>query len=182
MPLTRSQQMARIRGRNTVPEKLLRSALTMQGVRYRLNFRTPFGRADLAIPGVKVAVFVDGCFWHGCPEHYVRPRSSIGFWAEKLRANVERDIRQTADLEADGWKVCRAWEHEVCSTPDAIAARVRKAASGQWRRRLEWRVIRVEPMDPTGSQERRTLVELRGNRATRRVRRPRTTAKWRPRA
>jgi DNA mismatch endonuclease (patch repair protein) len=173
--------MARIRGKETGPEKLLREVLSSRRLRYRLNYKTPFGRADLALPSVKVAVFVDGCFWHGCPEHYVRPRSRVAFWSKKLRDNVKRDIWQTSELEAAGWKVCRAWEHEVETDPEAIAERVERAVGGRRSRRLEWRVTAVRPKNPSGSLETRHLVELRGRKKTRALSRARSTRKWRRR-
>src|SRR4051812_22667472 len=113
MPLTRSENMARIRAGDTQPEVQLRCALWKRGLRYRVNYRTPGGRADLALPGRKVAIFVDGCFWHGCPEHYVRPRSPSAFWERKLLENVSRDRRQTQQLLDAEWIPIRLWEHEV---------------------------------------------------------------------
>src|SRR5436305_4641398 len=106
MGRTRSEQMARIRGKNTSPEMLLRRALWAAGLRYRVHYRTPAGRADIALVKVQLAIYIDGCFWHGCPDHYVRPRSQADFWAAKLAQNVERDRRQTLQLETSGWKVC----------------------------------------------------------------------------
>src|SRR5687768_10638296 len=106
--------MSRIRGRNTAPEIRLRQLLWRRGLRYRLAVRVSNVRPDLVFTGARLAVFVDGCFWHGCPEHYVRPRSSNAkFWAQKLQDNVSRDERQTLRLEADGWRVLRVWEHEL---------------------------------------------------------------------
>src|SRR5215211_8176900 len=107
--------MARVKGKNTSPERILRSALWRNGLRYRLDYKVPAGRPDIVFPGPKVAVFVDGCFWHGCPAHYSRPRSQQEFWSEKLAANVERDRRQTLELESRGWRVVRVWEHEISS-------------------------------------------------------------------
>src|SRR4051812_21964937 len=118
MALTRSEQMARIRGVNTTPELRLRARLWSTGLRYRLHLRTPAGRPDLVIPGAQVAVYIDGCQWHGCPKHYVRPRSKDEFWAAKLHENVARDLRQTQQLEALGWRVLRFWEHEVWEEPE----------------------------------------------------------------
>lgn len=109
----RSKMMSRIRSRDTKPELILRQALWRRGLRYRVNFKTPAGRADLAFPARSVAVFVDGCFWHGCPEHYVKPRNDASFWKSKLQENVARDERQTYWLEHNGWCVLRFWEHEV---------------------------------------------------------------------
>src|SRR5262245_56530052 len=113
MALTRSEQMARIRAKDTSPERLLRCALWRAGLRYRLHRRTETALPDLVFRRDRVVVFVDGCFWHGCPEHYVRPRSRGEFWDTKLARNVERDRAQTRDLEARGWRVCRIWEHAV---------------------------------------------------------------------
>jgi DNA mismatch endonuclease (patch repair protein) len=77
----------------------------------------------------RVAVFVDGCFWHGCPDHYVRPRSGGEFWSKKLRENTARDSRQTVTLKSDGWVVVRLWEHEVAEDAVKAAGRVRSAFS-----------------------------------------------------
>ncbi|HYO69174.1 MAG TPA: very short patch repair endonuclease, partial [Archangium sp.] len=87
MGLTRSEQMSRIRGKDTSPERLLRSALWRAGLRFRLQSRTPYGRPDVVFSKARVAVFIDGCFWHGCPDHYVRPRTRNDFWSSKLLEN-----------------------------------------------------------------------------------------------
>src|SRR5215475_6215393 len=100
MVLTRSEQMARIRGAHTSPEVELRSLLWRSGLRYRLHVKALPGRPDLVLSRSRVAVFVDGCFWHGCPDHYVRPRSRTRFWAEKLSQNVQRDCQQHCQLLA----------------------------------------------------------------------------------
>src|SRR5689334_1387580 len=97
--------MSRIRGSNTSPERLLRLALWRRGYRYRLHARTPVGAPDIVFGRRKVAVFVDGCFWHGCPEHYVRPRTRNAFWDAKLDENFKRDRRQTLALIQAGWRV-----------------------------------------------------------------------------
>lgn len=98
MPLTRSENMARIRGKDTAPELVIRRGLWKAGIRYRLQTKTPGGKADFVVPARKLALFVDGCFWHGCPEHYVRPRTSNPFLDSKLRENVDRDRRQSEQL------------------------------------------------------------------------------------
>jgi DNA mismatch endonuclease (patch repair protein) len=105
--------MARIRGTDTKPELLLRKALWHRGLRYRINYRVQGVRADVAFLKGGVLIFVDGCFWHGCPAHYVKPRNNSSFWAEKLKLNIERDLRQTTMLKNAGWHVLRFWEHEV---------------------------------------------------------------------
>lgn len=162
MALTRSENMKRIRSRNTEPELILRKQLWAAGVRYRTDFRTPGGRADIALSARRFAVFVDGCFWHGCPEHYVRPRSSKDFWDRKLLENVERDAKQMRRLLAEEWVVVRLWEHELREAPASAAEKVLAALQqrrGSW---PEWRTERVEFLSADGSLERRFLRSLLG--------------------
>lgn len=117
--MTRSQNMSRIRSRNTRPELLVRKALWSAGFRYRLNSDLP-GHPDLVLPGPRIAVFVDGCFWHGCPVHYSRPSTRSTFWCSKLRENVERDLRVDDALEARGWVSFHIWQHEVRDTDKLV--------------------------------------------------------------
>jgi DNA mismatch endonuclease (patch repair protein) len=167
--------MRRIRRRDTAPELELRRALWGRGLRYRLDYKTPAGRCDIAFPGKRVAVFVDGCFWHGCPEHYVRPRSQEGFWAAKLRGNVDRDRRQTLELERREWTVLRFWEHEVRTDTGACAERAARAVAGARRSPIRhWCVVKVVPLDEESTRERRYLEELRHVRMTRVVDRRRS--------
>ena len=105
--------MARIRGRDTAPEMALRRCLYANGLRYRVGFRCEGARPDVVFPQARVAVFVDGCFWHGCPIHAVRPKTNAEFWSSKLAGNAARDRRQAESLTAAGWIVLRYWEHEV---------------------------------------------------------------------
>lgn len=180
MALSRSEQMARIRSRHTTPELVLRRLLWRAGLRYRLHAMTPAGRPDIVFPGAQVAVFVDGCFWHGCPDHYVRPRSSGDFWCRKLSENFRRDAAQTKRLEALGWRVCRIWEHEVFETADGAVQRIRSAVDGaRWRPPTEWRVIKVVETDRQLDRERRYLRDLRNSRRRRTVTQRRHTRKWR---
>lgn len=113
-PAARATMLAN-RRRDTRPELEIRSALHRAGERFRVDWPLPVNRrrrADIAFPRRRVAVFVDGCFWHGCPEHHVAPRANAGFWAGKIEANRRRD-RETDDLlEGAGWSVVRVWEHE----------------------------------------------------------------------
>lgn len=110
------------RRRDTKPEFRLRSALHRAGLRYRCDLRIdlPDGRVrpDIVFTRQKVAVFVDGCFWHRCPEHASQPKSNAGYWSQKFARNVERDIRNTELLVDAGWSVVRVWEHEELS--DAV--------------------------------------------------------------
>jgi DNA mismatch endonuclease, patch repair protein len=160
MGLTRSEQMARIRGTNTSPELTLRRALWARGLRYRLHARTPAGKPDVVFSASRVAVFIDGCFWHGCPLHYARPRSREDFWSAKLVENVERDARQAGLLESAGWRVVRLWEHEVITELGHAVDRVEEAVRGggcPWA--AQRRVRRVT--DIGGGLERREFVVLK---------------------
>lgn len=176
----RSELMARINSKDTRPELRLRKALWARGRRYRLHAKTPAGRPDVVFPGPRLAVFVDGCFWHGCPDHYVRPRSRADFWADKLRTNVERDRRQTLELEAAGWQVCRIWEHEIETDLKGTVARVEGMLEGPTSSpsTARWRVIRVDPLDDAGNTERRILQRLRDPEVERIVVGERSTRKW----
>ena len=178
MSLTRSEQMARIRSSNTTPELLLRRGVWATGLRFRLKVGTPFGMPDLVFKKARVAVFVDGCFWHGCPEHYLRPKSRPEYWSTKLSSNVNRDRRQTTALEAAGWRVCRLWEHEVVENlPEAVERVLEAIRHRHWRRTHNWRALRVEAFGTEGL-ERWSLCTLRENGAERQVVRPRAAKMW----
>ena len=117
--------MRAIRRTNTKPELALRSALHRQGYRFRKDYRLDLDagarvRPDIAFTARRVAVFVDGCFWHLCPEHGRNPEVNEWYWAPKLRRTMERDRAADAALAAAGWRVVRIWEH--VSLDDAIAA------------------------------------------------------------
>lgn len=102
------------RSRDTGPELLLRRALHRRGYRYFVHRQPIDGlrrTADLLFPASKVAVFIDGCFWHGCPEHHTESRVNTKFWSEKVRGNRERDRDTDSRLQAAGWTVIRIWEH-----------------------------------------------------------------------
>ena len=116
--------MSRQASRDTLPELLLRRRLHARGLRYTVH-RRPVAEvrrtADIVFSRVRVAVFVDGCFWHGCPQHATAPKTNAVWWSTKLARNVERD-RETDALLADaGWSVVRVWEHEP---PEDAATRV----------------------------------------------------------
>src|SRR5207248_1532405 len=102
------------RGRDTRPEVAVRSAVHRLGLRYRTHHPPLVGlrcRADLVFPREKVAVFLDGCFWHGCPEHGKRPVTNSEYWTAKLESNAVRDSRNNAELRNAGWEPLRIWEH-----------------------------------------------------------------------
>jgi DNA mismatch endonuclease (patch repair protein) len=112
---TTSRRMSRQRTRDTEPEMLLRRELHRRGLRYRVDASLPGlprRRADVLFTRARVAVFVDGCFWHGCPVHKTAPTTNGAWWAAKLARNIERDRETDAHLRSLGWMVLRVWEHE----------------------------------------------------------------------
>jgi DNA mismatch endonuclease (patch repair protein) len=124
------------RRRDTGPELALRAALWKRGLRYRVDFAAVNRRrrVDIAFTRVKVAVFVDGCFWHSCPLHATVPKSNQSWWMTKLAANVGRDRATDDELSAAGWAVIRVWEHEPTDrAAERVAALVleRRAALRQ---------------------------------------------------
>lgn len=109
-----SARMARVRRRDTVPELTLRRLLHAKGLRYRVDARpmeSLRSRADIVFRPARVAVYVDGCFWHSCPIHGVTPKHNRSWWLEKLEANRVRDDATQRSLECAGWAVVRCWEH-----------------------------------------------------------------------
>ncbi len=110
-----SRRMARVRQKGTRAEIDLRRALHAKGLRYRLHvplLTKPRRVADIVFPRARISVFVDGCFWHGCPEHASWPKSNADFWREKIETNRARDADTDRRLHALGWKIVRIWEHE----------------------------------------------------------------------
>ncbi|WP_236007127.1 very short patch repair endonuclease [Nakamurella leprariae] len=116
--------MSRQLRRDTAPEIALRRELHRRGLRFRVDHPLPGmarRRADVLFPRRRIAVFVDGCFWHACPEHGTAPVNNSAWWAQKLATNVRRDRDTDAHLAAIGWTVLRFWEHdEVGSSADAV--------------------------------------------------------------
>lgn len=121
----RSETMRQVRSRDTSCERRLRSALHRRGLRYSLHKSLP-GKPDIVFVAAKVAVFVDGCFWHGCPEHCRRPSSNREYWLPKIERNMARDKRVSTSLRAAGWRVVRLWEHEVRDSAERAASRVER--------------------------------------------------------
>lgn len=123
--------MSRLGRRDTLPELALRSELHRRGLRFRVD-RAPLrglrSRADIVFGPARVAVYVDGCFWHSCPEHATRPKSNAEWWERKLRRNQERDAETDLALREQGWEVVRIWEHE---DPVEAADRVEEAVSSR---------------------------------------------------
>ncbi|MFF8099002.1 very short patch repair endonuclease [Streptomyces sp. NPDC016640] len=116
--------MSRQASKDTGVELAVRRLLHAAGLRYRVEYPVPGmarRRLDVAFPRVKVAVLIDGCFWHGCPMHATQPKANAEWWRKKLDRNMARDRETTEHLVAQGWTVLRFWEHEA---PEEVAARV----------------------------------------------------------
>jgi DNA mismatch endonuclease (patch repair protein) len=133
-----SAQMSRMPRTSTRPELLIRRELHRRGMRFRVNYRLLPGRPDIAFTRAKVAVFIDGCFWHKCPLHGTAPRNNAAWWAAKLQRNVERDREKDDRLTTLGWTVMHFWEHE---NPMDVADSIETL----------WRVKRGAPERGTGS-------------------------------
>ncbi|MBI2377929.1 MAG: very short patch repair endonuclease [Deltaproteobacteria bacterium] len=109
------RRMQRVRQKDTSAESALRRELHARGIRYRVQvpvLTKPRRVADVAFGGLRVAVFVDGCFWHGCPAHATWPKQNAEFWRAKIETNMARDHDTDERLRVDGWKVIRVWAHE----------------------------------------------------------------------
>lgn len=118
--------MQRNKRRDSVAEVALRSELHRRGLRFRVDFPIRCGtgrpiRPDIVFTRARLAIFVDGCFWHGCEHHGRTPKSNIAYWEAKIELNRDRDRRQTVRLSDAGWRVLRVWEHE---DPASGAARI----------------------------------------------------------
>ena len=107
----RGYNMSRIRSSKTKTELKFKSLFKALGFTYQP--KNVYGKPDFIHKKEKIAVFVDGCFWHGCPKHFRMPKSNRKFWSEKIRKNAERDKIVTKNLRKDGWKVLRVWEHNI---------------------------------------------------------------------
>lgn len=126
------------RGRDTRPELALRQLLYRHGLRYRVDAR-PLSelrrRADVVFPSDRVAIFVDGCFWHGCPEHYRPAVRKVDFWRDKIDGNRARDTETNDMLVAAGWRVIRVWEHEnLAVAAERIECEIRERRASDVRR------------------------------------------------
>ncbi len=122
-----SLRLSKVRQKGTNAELALRREMYRIGLRYRIDYevlKKPRRVADIAFPGRKIAIFVDGCFWHGCPEHGTWPKRNADFWRQKIEANRQRDADTNARLQANGWTALRFWSHESPVEAAQAVARV----------------------------------------------------------
>jgi DNA mismatch endonuclease (patch repair protein) len=106
----RSYNMSRIRSRDTKPELIIKPFMRKLGFAYQPKM---YGHPDFADKKTKTVVFIDGCFWHGCPKHFIMPKSNIDYWRKKISRNALRDKKVNMLYKNKGWKVVRIWEHEI---------------------------------------------------------------------
>jgi DNA mismatch endonuclease, patch repair protein len=119
----RSKIMSAIRSKDTTPEIMLRKALWAIGLRFRIQYCKE--KIDIAFPSKKLAIFVDGCFWHGCPIHSHLPKSNKSYWLPKLQRNIERAKAKDERLREEGWTILHFWEHELADI-GKIASMIRE--------------------------------------------------------
>jgi len=116
--------MAAIRSKHTKPEVAMRKALFATGLRFRIHYGQE--KIDIAFPAERIAIFIDGCFWHKCPWHFCMPQSNRAYWIPKIAKNVMRYGKKKKRLQRAGWKVMRFWEHQVKAEPEELAAKIKK--------------------------------------------------------
>lgn len=109
----RSEIMQAVRSRDTSLERMVRQQLWRAGVRFRVNVKDLPGKPDISIKKLKLAIFIDSCFWHGCPEHGRIPKSNVDFWVQKIARNIERDKQVNNQYHKMGWYIIRVWEHDI---------------------------------------------------------------------
>ncbi len=123
-PEQRKLNMSRIRAKDTSPEKKLRQMLREKGIRgYRIHYNLP-GKPDMVFVRKKIAIFIDGCFWHKCPVCFREPETRKEFWMKKIQSNVMRDEKINTQLKEQGWHVIRIWEHEIRKEPEKVTASI----------------------------------------------------------
>jgi len=113
------------RGKNTKPELLLRSELHKAGLRFRIHYNL-IGKPDIVFPSKRLAVFVDGCYWHGCHKCYKEPKTNTEYWKNKIARNQQRSKTVNRQLNRNGWSVMRIWEHEVLKNSHGVILKVQK--------------------------------------------------------
>ena len=120
----RKLNMSRIRAKNTGPEVKLRKMLFVEGIRgYRIHYKLP-GKPDIVFTKKKIAIFIDGCFWHKCPVCFQEPETRKEFWMKKIQSNIDRDKKVNEQLKDEGWTVMRFWEHDVRKNPESIVKKI----------------------------------------------------------
>lgn len=121
----RSEVMSKI-GPKTSLERKLSGRLRALGLKHGMHYKKLPGKPDIVFPDKKLAVFIDGCFWHKCPRHYIRPATRTAFWTGKIDGNVKRDRIVNRKLGKAGWRILRIWEHTMEKSPEYVVSKIRK--------------------------------------------------------
>lgn len=119
--------MASIKGKDTKPEITIRKILWKKGYRYKIHHRSVFGKPDISFTKNKLAVFIDGCFWHGCNRCYKAPKTNSEFWKNKIEQNKLRRKKVKYTLRKHNWKILEFWEHSIKQDPVAIVQKIENA-------------------------------------------------------
>ncbi|MCY8698783.1 very short patch repair endonuclease [Bacillus spizizenii] len=109
----RSNTMKAVKSKNTKIEKVVSKEIWRRGIRFRKNVKNLKGKPDIAIKKYKIVIFIDSCFWHGCPLHGRIPKSNVEFWNNKIKRNIERDKSINQYYTRKGWNILRIWEHDL---------------------------------------------------------------------
>lgn len=107
------RMMKKLKDKDTKIEVTVRKRLWSDGYRYRKNNRKLYGTPDISFPTLKIVIFLDSCFWHGCPVHFKMPKTNQKYWMQKIGRNIERDRAVTKHYVEEGWIILRFWEHEI---------------------------------------------------------------------
>ena len=113
----REKNMQHIRSANTKPELIIARELRKRKIYFSKHVSSIIGKPDFVFRKKKVVLFIDSCFWHKCPRHYIQPKSNLKYWIPKIDRNAERDKLVTKELQKKGWKVVRIWEHQIKHSP-----------------------------------------------------------------
>jgi len=122
----RSKIMSSIRGKNTKPEMVIRKMLWENGKRYRIHDSSVFGTPDISNKSKNLAIFIDGCFWHGCKRCYKEPKSNTEFWRNKIIRNKKRRKLVKSKLRKEGITILQFWEHQVLANPQTVTQKISK--------------------------------------------------------
>lgn len=120
----RSSIMREVKSENTQLEIIVRSALWKRGLRFRKNVKSLPGKPDIVFSRLRLAIFIDSCFWHGCPYHFRMPKSNVNYWNEKINRNKQRDEELNKKYKEMNWKIIRIWEHEIMKDLESIIDKI----------------------------------------------------------
>jgi DNA mismatch endonuclease (patch repair protein) len=116
--------MSQIKSKNTKPEKIIRKLLWQHGIKnYRIHYKLP-GKPDIVFLKNRIAIFIDGCFWHKCPKCFRKPATRTTFWMKKIWNNLNRDRKNEEILKNSKWKIIRVWEHDIKKNPEKTVKKI----------------------------------------------------------